>query len=241
MAFASAQQSRVNVALLNASGYATGYSFSWSAEALPVSTLADVAKQFILGQDMSQASVDMLLDVSGTANGQFDALHDTKAAATATPVTLGPWGFSVGSPVIMPSVRTTNLTSGATVAGTAEVSFGSDSTGNTDIGVVLEDYAAVTVDANGTARDNGAATANGGVAHLHVTAFSGLTNNIVTIEHSVDGSTAWATLVTFSTYTGATSERVEVAPGTTVRRYLRVVDNVTGTGSTTRFVAFARR
>jgi hypothetical protein len=76
---------------------------------------------------------------------------------------------------------------------------------------------------------------------MHVTAFSGLTNNIVTIEHSVDGATSWNTLVTFATYTGITSERVVVAAGTTVRRYLRVVDNVTGAGSTTRAVAFARR
>jgi hypothetical protein len=241
MAFASAQQSRVNVALLNASGYAKGYSFSWSSEPLMVATLVDVAKPFILGQDSSTASVDMFLDVSGAANGQWDALTDLKAATTASPVTLGPWGFSVGSPVIMPAVRANNVSATSAVAGTVDAAFGSVSTGLTDVGVVLENYAAVTADGNGTARDNGAATADGGVAHLHVSAFSGLTNNIVTIEHSVDGSTSWATLVTFATYTGATSERVEVAAGTTVRRYLRVVDNVTGTGSTTRFVAFARR
>jgi hypothetical protein len=63
----------------------------------------------------------------------------------------------------------------------------------------------------------------------------------VTIEHSVDGTTSWATLATFATVTGIGSERVVVAPGTAVRRHLRVVDNVTGTGSHARLVTFARR
>jgi hypothetical protein len=138
------------------------------------------------------------------------------------------------------SLETTASTSAA-VADKAVASVSAVGTLDFDVGVSLDDFTAITIDGNGTARDGGAATANGGVAHLHVTAFSGLTNNIVTIEHSVDGSTSWATLVTFATYTGLTSERVVVAAGTTVRRYLRVVDNVTGTGSTTRAVCFARR
>ena len=59
--------------------------------------------------------------------------------------------------------------------------------------------------------------------------------------HSVDGVSAWATLVTFATVTAVTAERVVVAPGTTVRRYLRVVDDVTGAGSISRGITFARR
>ena len=98
----------------------------------------------------------------------------------------------------------------------------------------------ITVDTTGTAQNNGAGTTNGGIAHLHVSAYSGLTSDVITIEHSVNGSTSWATLVTFATVTAVTSEQVVVAPGTTVRQYLRVVDDVTGTGSVTRAVAFAR-
>jgi hypothetical protein len=104
--------------------------------------------------------------------------------------------------------------------------------GPVDWGQVVALETAITIDGNGTAVDGAAASANGGVAHIHSTAFSGLTNNVVTIEHSVDGVSSWATLVTFATITAVGSERVVVAPGTTVRRYLRVVDNVTGSGST---------
>jgi len=37
------------------------------------------------------------------------------------------------------------------------------------------------------------------------------------------------------------SERITIAAGTSVPRYLRVVDTIVGTGSTTRVVTFARR
>ena len=117
------------------------------------------------------------------------------------------------------------------------------STSGAETGIVVENLTSVSVTGNGTARDSGIAggTTNGGVAHLHITAWSGVTSSIVTIEHSVDGATAWATLVTFASATAITSERVVVAPGTTVRRHLRVVDTLTGTPVYTRGVFFARR
>jgi hypothetical protein len=47
--------------------------------------------------------------------------------------------------------------------------------------------------------------------------------------------------VSFTNVTAVTSERVKVANGTTVNRYLRVVTDVTGTGSVTFLVAAAPR
>ena len=236
----SSKDSRVAVGLLNATGYARGYTVTSTMEALDVTTLADTAKAFIVGMNESQASLDMLLDTVGTANLQYDALQDMKATGPY-PVTLGVEGFTTGDPVVLLNAHFGDITHSSSNADVVSASASAQSTGNTDVGVALEDFTAVTIDTTGTARDLTAASSAGGVAHLHVSAFSGLTNNIVTIEHSVDGSTSWATLVTFATYTGVTSERVEVAAGTTIRRYLRVVDNVTGTGSTTRAVFFARR
>lgn len=240
MSFVTAQASRVAVGGLNASGYARGYNLTAQTAALDTTVLTDRSKTFIIGQDESSGSLDMLFDTVGTASAQFDTFKSQKATGPY-PLTLCPDGFGVGQVAVMVNAHLGNFTGNSAVADLVTCSAAFQDTGNFDVGVVLDDFAAITADGNGTARDNGAATANGGVAHLHVTAFGGLTNNVVTIEHSVDGLTSWATLVTFSTYTGVTSERVEVAAGTTVRRYLRVVDNVTGTGSTTRFVSFARR
>ena len=111
--------------------------------------------------------------------------------------------------------------------------------GQVGYGVIIDPLTAITVDTNGTAVDNGASTANGGIAHLHITAFSGLTSNSVIVEHSTD-NISFATLGTFTLATGLTSERLVIAAGTTVNRYVRVRDDVTGTGSCTRIVSFAR-
>jgi hypothetical protein len=238
--FTASHLSRVAVGLINLSGTARGYSVSKQTEMLDTTVLTDTAKTFIPGQNTGTFSLDMLLDADPTANAQFDVLTDWTAAA-AYPITLAPVGFSTGSLAVLINGLQTDLTTQAAVGSVITASATGQGTGATDVGVMLEDFTAATIDANGTARDNGAATANGLVAHLHVSAFSGLTNNIVTIEHSVDGSTSWAVLVTFATITGVTSERVEIAAGTTVRRHLRVVDNVTGAGSCTRAVAVARR
>lgn len=237
----SAQESRVAVGLLNATGYTTGFSITDDSVALPVSTLADRAAAFIVGQTEWNASIDMILDVSGAANGQFDAAHDWKSVE-GVPVTFGPPGLAAGDQVLLGDSLLTQIATSSEVSGVVEAQATFQGTNALDVGVAIEDFRAVTADGNGTGQDNGASTANGGVAHIHVTAFSGLTSDAITIEHDSDsGFGTAATLVTFTTVTGLTSQRVVVAAGTTVNRYLRVVDNVTGTGSITRQVSFARR
>jgi hypothetical protein len=241
MAFTPSEKAEVLVGALRATAYARTAAFSGTFGTHDVTTLADTAVVVIPTMSTASFTVAGPLDVDTTANGQYDLLVDMAAASTAAPLTYGPAGLAAGAQALMLDTWQTSWSVPAVVAGGVDWSVSALATGAFDYGVSLEPLTAVTIDGNGTARNNGAATANGGVAHLHVTAFSGLTNNIVTIEHSVDGSTAWATLVTFATYTGVTAERVVVAAGTTVRQYLRVVDNVTGTGSTTRSVSFARR
>lgn len=126
------------------------------------------------------------------------------------------------------------------VDGAVGVSASVQANGGLDSGRVLHALEAETVDANETSVNNGAATTNGGVAHIHCTAFSGLTGCVNYIEHSTDDST-WVTLVTFTNLTAVGKERVVVAAGTTVRQYLRARTDVTGTGSITYAAAFARR
>ena len=81
-----------------------------------------------------------------------------------------------------------------------------------------------------------AASASGGVGHLHVTEFSG-TDATITIEDSSD-DIAFGSLVAFTQVTGLTSEKVEVPTGE-VLEYVHVA--LTGTFSTITFVVgFAR-
>jgi hypothetical protein len=235
-------QTRVVLGPLNLSAHLRQAGFNYAADVHEVTTLQVTgnAKVFIPTLTTSTWAFDGPLDVDPTANLPYDILTDNWREAELA-ITFAPAGLSTGSIVFVASSIQTEFSAMSDNSGGTDWSASGQTNGSFDCGVSVEDFTAVTIDGNGTARDGGAATANGGIAQLHVSAFSGLTNNVVTIEHSVDGSTSWTTLVTFATYTGLTSERVVVAAGTTVRRYLRVVDNVTGTGSTTRQVSFCRR
>jgi hypothetical protein len=241
MAAISSHYSRVLLGPLSLSASLRSAGFNYASDAHDVTSLADVAKVFIPTLVTSTWSFDGPLDVDPTANLPYDILTDNWREGELA-ITWAPAGLTVGSMVVVASAIQTQFAVDSVNSGGTDWSASGQTNGATDAGLSIDDGAtAITADGNGTARDHGAATANGGIAQIHVTAFSGFTSNAVTIEHSVDGSTSWTTLATFATYTGLTSERVVVAAGTTVRRYLRVVDNVTGTGSTNRQVSFARR
>jgi hypothetical protein len=109
-------------------------------------------------------------------------------------------------------------------------------------GVSLHDLTAEVATGNGTSVDNGAATTNGGVGVLHVTAIAGAAPSVVVkIQHSTDAST-WVDLLSFTAATAATKQRIEVAAGTTINRHLREVHTFGGTTSSFTFnSAFARR
>lgn len=240
MAFVAGMNSRLIIGPLAWSVYMRGATTNDQTAMLDVTVCDGLnSRSFIPGQSMSTMSFDCLLDMSGAAGSQF--INSDTWASTPQPVTVAPNLLTAGQPVILASALEASATVSSTHDTAVALAVSTQTDGPVDYGTSLEDFTAITADGNGTARDGTAATSNGGIGQIHVSAFSGLTDDVVTIEHSVDGSTSWATLVTFTTITGTTSERVVVSAGTTVRRYLRVVDNVTGTGSITRQVSFARR
>jgi hypothetical protein len=239
VSFVPTTKSRALFGLLNLSCYARTFSATSDTAALDVTTMCKTAREFIPGQTSGSASIDGPLDTDATSNGFVDAIHDLKQSSA--PFTYGPEGITAGSAALMGLALQTNITTQSSVTGTVDYSAAMDISGGLEAGAFVEAEGTLTADTTGAAQNNGAASSNGGIAHLHVSAFSGFTSDAITIEHSVNGSTSWATLVTFSTVTAVGSEQVVVAPGTTVRQYLRVVDDVTGSGSITRTVAFARR
>jgi hypothetical protein len=240
MAFQPSYKSRVLLGSLNLSCQIRNMTLDESIDMVDVSTICDQAKQFIPGQPDGTFSADGPLDVATSTAAPFPTLTAWKATS-ALPLTYAPRGLTTGTEVMLGDALASSFQSTNTPTGSADFSISAQLTDGIDPGVSVEDLTAVTIDTTGVARDLTAASTNGGVAHLHVSAFSGLTSDVITIEQSANGSTSWTTLVTFATVTGATSQRVVVAPGTSVARYLRVVDDVTGTGSITRAVAFARR
>ena len=237
MAFVASFNSRLYVGATAWATYTRGFTFNDDHDMLDVTTLVDTSKRFIPGQRTGTASLDLLLDTDSTT-GQFAAMASWQN--TPQVVTLCPRGTTRGFEVfnILANQSQAAVNSTASDVVTAAVDIQCD--GGVEAGVVLDPETAISADTNGASVDNSTSTANGGVGHLHVTAFSGLTSNSVIIEHSTNDS-VWATLGTFTLVNGTTSQRLEIAAGTTVNRYLRVRDDVTGTGSCTRFVTFSRR
>lgn len=238
MAFIPGINSRYFVGSMRFSAFGKSINSTATCDQLDASSQEDRAKVYVNGQRDGQASIDMMLDTAYATQSQFTVLNTWQS--TGQPCTFGFDGLAAGSTawMLQGNQSSANITSSASELVGVNVSIQSD--GGIDWGVVIGAELAVTTDQNSTGIDNGALTSNGGVAHLHISAFSGLTNDVILLEHSTNNS-VWATLGTFATVTAVGSERLVIAPGTTVNRYLRINDNVTGTGSVTRTVAFARR
>lgn len=176
-----------------------------------------------------------------TANGGHAALKDVTTNPQATPrvITLGYAGNTVGETFVgaegayQQAYEVLGVVNLLTKAN-AEYAI----SGRVDQGVILKALAAISANANGTAVDNSASSASGGAGHLQVTAFSGFTNIVVKVQHSPDNS-VWADLITFATVTSAPTAERKTVTGT-VDRYTRYVVTVTGAGSATFLVGFAR-
>lgn len=234
MAFVPGFKSRLLVGDFHIAAYTQEASAPWEQEMLDATVLTDGGvKKFVAGQDSSTLNVSGLFDLA-----EHTDLASWKSAA-AQPITFGPSGFAVGSELWLSNALLTTMELGASVSQLATFSLAAQTEGPTDMGVSLHDLAAVTADESGTSVDGGAATSNGAVAHLHVTAFSGFSSAVVIIEDSANGSSGWATIGTFTTVAGVTAERITIAGD--VRRYVRYGLDVTGTGSITFQAGIARR
>ncbi len=240
MAFRNSQQARVYAGILAAAAYARTASTDSSVDMHDVTVLTDKEKVFVVGPNTGTFSIAGPLDVDGSANGQFDAFATQKDSSAATPITYLPLGTD-GHGWLIDAFHT-QLDTAASHSAAADWTLASQVTGQVDTaGILLENDTTVTVDTDGTAVDNGAASTQGAVFHLHVTAYSGLTSDAIIVEGSATGSFGGeeSTVATFASVTELTSERVVVAGS--ILRHLRVVDDVTGTGSITRLVAVSRR
>lgn len=200
----------------------------------------------VVGLKDGQVAPKGLFD--GAANAVDGALRAAFAAATDPLLTVDLIGAAIGNPAVLAQAIEAQYSVQAPLAGVVETmaEFKPSQDYGVEFGVSLHALAAETVSTNSTSVDNAASSANGGVAHLHVTALAGdgtQTANIV-VQHSADNA-VWADLVTFAQVTTATTkQRSTVAAGTTVNRYLRAKSTIAlggGGVSFTYTVAFARR
>lgn len=187
---------------------------------------------------------DGTISLGGFFDGDTGQIHDKLSSLAGSddpvPLSWGVNGLSVGEQASLVDAIQVSYDIPTGVAQVVGVSMEAQAADGVDLGVSLAAHASRTSSGNESSVDNGASSADGAVAHLHVTAASGTSPTLdVVVQESADNST-WVDLITFTQATAATSERLAVTG--TVERYIRAQWTLGGTSPDFSFaVTFARR
>lgn len=243
MAFIHGKNAQVLHGAYDLSNYFNDASISHNVETAETTTFSasGSAKTYITGLRDATVSLSGLFD--GAVGAIDQVVVSSIGSDTLSPITVAPAGFAVGSTVYFGLAKTTGYEVSAPVGDVVSASYDGQFDGGADDGKSLTTLASVGSSTNHASVDNSASTANGGVAQIHVIANTRSTTSTFKVQHSSDNST-FADLATFTNVltTATTSEKVEVASGTTVNRYLRAQSTYTaGTGAATYQISFARR
>ena len=223
------------------STYLNSATLSYAVETPETTTFGSSDRSYIVGHNEGTISFEGLFD--GTTASADEIFAASLGSATNKTVTVSTDSTAIGGRTVLAGAATTSYEISSPLTDVVSVSAEAIANGGLDSGVWLICQTAVSATTNTASVDNAASSANGGVAHLHVTANARTATTVIAVQHSADNST-WADLAVFGTValSGLDSERYEVASGTTVNRYLRTRTTIaTGTGAITRSVAFSRR
>ena len=242
MAFIHGKSAIVLQNEFNLSSYFNEVSASRSVETAETTNFGSGgAKTYITGLQ------DGTLSLSGMFDGAVGAIDEEMAsvigASANNVITVSVTGsLAIGTRVLSTGGKLTSYEVSAPVGDVVAANAEFQADGGISSAISLRDLSAATATTLSTSHDGAVSSANGGFATLHVTANTMNGNCVFKVQHSADNST-FADLVTFSTVatTVVTAERVSVATGTTVNRYLRASLTTAATGSVTYHINFARR
>jgi hypothetical protein len=228
--------------------YVNGYDLTGYMRSATISRTADMAEASPFLTDVKRY-VSGMFDSTISAEGMYDG------SALAVDATLQGILGSVTTAIILVDIGTEAVGSVAHGLAAAESTYDVD-TATDDVAAITAEFqssagggaerclihkplTAITTanDGDGTAIDNGALTAFGGVGYLQVLAASGGGTLTVKVQHSVDNA-VWADLITFAGATAIGAERKTVTG--TVNRYTRASEAITA-GSQTYVMAFGRK
>lgn len=229
------------------SQYFTTANVNATSEAVETTTFGSANKTYAVGMRDGKISLEGLWSGVLDTEGVDAVLTAAFGSTTKKVVTVASEGAALGRRAKLVNGDEASYQVKGAVADMVTISAevqASGTQGGLDGGVLLAANQVVSALIANSSVDNTASTTNGGVAHLHVTANTRNGAATIKVQHSANNST-WADLVVFTTTTNSTttSERVEVAAGTTINRYIRAnISSVAGsTGSLTLTVGFARR
>lgn len=229
MAFVHGKSTAILLDDADVSAWFRDADLSAAVDTADVTTFSNDWKRHIPGQ----ASATVMLD--GLYDPDFDAFPKVDAGSV---LTIGPGGLSaVGSAARLVSIVSTTYTESSPVGDVVAATYSAVADDPVGYGVLLHPLTQETDDGNGSTHTGPVGgTSNGAVIHYHVSAVSDTDELDLTIEDSANGSD-WTELsgAASATYDAPGAERVVVTGA--VRRYLRVVFDITGTGD--REVTFA--
>jgi hypothetical protein len=240
MAFIHGKNTAVMYNGSDLSAYFNEASMSQSVETAETTTFGNNAKTYITGLKDGTMSLSGMFD---GATGAVDAVLISTLGATAADVaTVVPAGLgTVGNTTFSAEVRETSYEISSPVSDVVAANAEVQATGGIDRGVLLAGGAVLSASATGTAINNGASTANGGVGYLHVTSNTRDGASSFKIQDSADGVT-YADLITFTNVSASATSGQRVAVTDSVDQYVRA-EAVPGgsSGSVTYTMAFARK
>jgi len=232
------------------SAYLNSTDVSHDQDTAETTAYGATARAFLPAQASGTLSFGGLYDAvtgAGSSDKEFEAI----LGSTTTPLlTVAIDGGTIGNRAIIARANETSYTLSSPVADinsvTADFECSADPTNNVDFGVAsgvqLTTGASIAHGSLGALAsvDNGASSANGGAAVLHVPTNTVNGNTTIKVQHSANDA-AWADLVSF-TAVGSTAITSQISAVTgTVNRYLRVTASTAGSsGAITFMVSFAR-
>jgi hypothetical protein len=222
MAFIHGKDTKVFMDSTDLSSFLSSADPSRTVDVGETTTFGSSNKTFVAGEK------DATVSFAGFFDSTADGIVQGLVGANDKVALIGFNGVDATDDCMFGKGVTTNYGISSPVGDVVAVTFDLQASGFFS-GNVLEN-ATVTASGNGTARDNASSTANGGGAFIIATSVSGTSTPTLTakITHSADNST-YVDLVSFTALTSAGAEVKEVASGSTVNRYLKVVYTVSGT------------
>lgn len=218
----------------NLSTYLNSVTLTGIADSAETSTFGTTSKSYIPG--LLDGTLSLAGFYDGATNADIDIINAALGNTTNAVVTHFPQGDTFGNDGWGFAAFATSLAIDTNLGGAAAISSDLQSSVGAEILTSLHALGAETTATNSASVDNSASSATGGVAYLHVTAFSG-TDLTIKVQHSTNDST-WVDLLTFTQVTAANAkERVRTAAlTTTVNRYTRTIWATSGGFTSCTFV-----
>jgi hypothetical protein len=239
MAFVHGKKTAVFYNGSNLSRFFNEASISRDIETAETTAFGDDDKNYITGLG------DGTMSLSGMFDGQEDAVDDVLSGVigSATPdvATVAPEGPVAGKRSMSGKVHQTSYEVSSPVGDVVAANLEVQVTDGVDVGVLLAGNLSVGASGDTTAIDNGAATANGAVAYLHVTENDHDDATVIKVQDSSD-NISFADLITFTSVAASAVDGQQVVVSGAIDQYVRAEHTPGGSsGSVTYTLAFARK